>query len=328
VVGLFKQKSSVNSLFVLFYGLVLKFPLFLRPPGGPLRQAEDHFLYNWLADVITPWHIPPVVYSIITFLLLYSQAMLVNRIFVVQRMLGNPNYLPAMAYMLITSLFPEWNQFSAPLLVNSFLIVIFYRLVNIHNAARAGAAIFNVGLLMGIVTLLYEPAVLFVLLVLFALFIMRPIRLREWLISLLGVTMPYYFLGILLYLTNKWDWKKLQPDITLTFPAMPTDILVTISLSLLILPFIVGGFMVNANLSKMFIHVRKAWSLLLLFLIISVFIILATGHAGYTSWFLCVVPLTGFHAAAYYFPSRGLFPPIMHWLLFFFAIYINYMPGH
>lgn len=324
MVGIFKQKSSVNSILLLIYGLVLKFHIFLHPPGGPLRQEEDHFLYKWLVDFITPANIPAMVFSLITFLLLYSQAMLFNRIFNVQRMLGNPNYLPAMAYMLITSLFTEWNQFSAPLLVNSLLILVFYRLVNIQNVQRPGAAIFNVGLIMGLITLLYKPAVIFILLMLIALFIMRPFRIQEWLINLLGITMPYYFLILVLYLTNQWEWKKLRPEITFGLPAMPGTIELTVSIILLILPFIIGGFLVNANLNKMFIQVRKGWSLLLLFLIISTLIILVNGGSNYVNWLLCAVPLTAFHAAAYYFPPGRIFPPLLHWVLFIYAMYVNY----
>jgi hypothetical protein len=324
VVGIFKQKSSVNSLLLLIYGLVLKFPIFLNPPVGPLRQEEDHFLYKWLIDFIAPANIPGVIFSLITFLLLYSQALLFNRIFNVQRMLGNPNYLPAMAYMLITSLFPEWNQFSAPLLVNSLMILVFYRLINIQNTQRPGAAIFNVGIIMGIITLLYQPAIIFILLMWLALFIMRPFRIQEWLINLLGVTMPYYFLILVLYLTNQWQWKKLQPEITFGLPAMPATLELTISLCLLILPFIIGGFLVNANLNKMFIQVRKGWSLLLLFLIISTLIILVNGGDNYVNWLLCAVPLTAFHAATYYFPPGRIFPPLLHWILFIYAIYVNY----
>ena len=324
MVGIFKQKSSVNSLLLLIYGLVLKFSIFLHPPNGPLRQEEDHFLYTWFLDLVAPLHIPDVVFSLITFLLLYSQALLFNRIFNVQRMLGNPNFLPAMAYMVITSLFVEWNQFSAPLLVNYLLILVFYRLVNIQNTQRAGAAIFNVGLLMGVITLLYQPAVIFILLMLMALFIMRPFRIREWLINLLGITMPYYFLILMLYLTDQWDWDKLTPEIAFGLPAMPGTIELTVSIILLILPFIIGGFLVNANLNKMFIQVRKGWSLLLLFLIISTLIILVNEGNNYINWLLCAVPLTAFHAAAYYFPSWRIFPPLMHWILFIWAIYVNY----
>lgn len=323
MVGIFKQKSSVNSLLLLVYGLILKFPIFLYP-AGPLRQEEDHFLYIWLIDLVTPANIPDIIFSLVTFLLLYSQAMVFGRIFNVQRMLGNPNYLPAMAYMLITSLFKEWNQFSAPLLVNSFMIVVFYRLVNVQNLQKAGAAIFNVGLIMGIVTLLYQPAVIFLLLMWMALFIMRAFSIREWLINVLGITMPYYFLVLVLYLTNKFEWSKLWPDLDFGLPAMPATIELTISLILLILPFIIGGFLVNANLNKMFIQVRKGWSLLLLYLIVSTLIIMVNDGNNYVNWLLCAVPLTAFHAAAYYFLPGRIFPSLIHWMLFGYAIYVNY----
>ncbi len=75
--------------------------------------------------------------------------------------MAKPNYLAGMAYMLITSLFIEWNHFSAPLLINSLLIWIFYRVSILYNSNKPGAAIFNVGLIMGIVTLMYQPAIVF-----------------------------------------------------------------------------------------------------------------------------------------------------------------------
>jgi hypothetical protein len=153
---------------------------------------------------------------------------------------------------------------------------------------------------------------------------MRPFRIREWLINIMGVTMPYYFLILVLYLTNQWEWNKLKPEISFGLPALPGTIEMTVSIILLILPFIFGGFLVNANLNKMFIQVRKGWSLLLLFLIVSTLIILANGSNNYVNWLLCVVPLTAFHAAAYYFPSLKFFPLLLHWVLFIWAIYVNY----
>ena len=132
-------------------------------------------------------------------LLLYGQALLFNRICNDQKLLPRPNYLPAMAHMLTTSLFVEWNYFSAPLIANTLLIWIFYRMTTLPTIQRPAGAIFSIGVLIGIVTLLYRPAVVFVVLVLLALFIMRPFRLKEWAINLLGITMPYYFLALVLF---------------------------------------------------------------------------------------------------------------------------------
>lgn len=290
----------------------------------PLRQPDDHFVYIWLLDFLAPLHLPPIIYTLIAFFLLYSQAIVFNRVCNEQKMIARPNYLYGMAYMLITTLFIEWNHFSAPLLINSLLIWIYYRVSILYNSNKPGAAIFNVGLIMGVVTLMYQPAIVFSIFLLMSLFIMRPLRVREWLIGILGITTPYYFLAIVLYLNNQWAWKKIQPNISFNLPVMPSSITVTVSIALLILPFIIGGFFVQNNLTKMLIQVRKSWSLLLVFLIVSMLIIVANGGNNYVNWLLCAVPLTAFHAAAYFYPRRQLFPQVLHWLIFGWAIYIGY----
>jgi hypothetical protein len=323
VTGIFKQKSSSNILLLLVYGLILKFNRFLHP-AGPMQQPEDHFLYNWLIGFLKPLNLSPVLYVLLAFLLLYSQALLFNRICNDQKMLPRPNYLPAMAYLLTTSLFVEWNYFSAPLLTNSFLIWIFYRMITLPNIQKPAGAIFNIGVLMGIVTLIYRPAIVFVALVVLALFIMRPFKLQEWAINILGITMPYYFLALVLYLTNRWDWNKLKPVFNISLPAMPSSIFTTISIVLLVVPFMIGGYFVQSNLNKMYIHVRKSWSLLLLFLIMAMLIILADGGTNYVSWMLCAIPITAFHASAYFYSGSRRFPMILHWLIFGYAIYLNY----
>lgn len=321
--GTFKQKNSGNVLVLLVYGLVLKFSIFLHP-RPPLQLPDDHYLYRWLVGFLSPLHLWPMFFSFIAFLLLYSQALLLNRICNAQKMMARPSYLVAMSYMLLTSLLVDWNYFSAPLLINSLLIWLFYRFNILYNSQKPGAVIFNIGLIMGILTLLYQPAVVFVLFLLLGLFIIRPFRIREWLIGLLGVTAPYYFLGLLLYLTDHWDWKKLQPDIDFSLPPMPASIFITIGIILLVVPFIIGGYFVQNNLSKMFIQVRKSWSLLLVCLVISTLVIVINGDDSYVNWLLCLVPLAVFHGAAYFYPTGKLFPLIMHWLIFGYALYLNY----
>jgi hypothetical protein len=323
VIGIFKQKNPGNTLLLLIYALLLKFPMFLHP-STPLKQPGDHYLYTQLVRFLQSLHLPAIVYSLLSFILLIGQALLLNRIFNAQKMIAKPNYLPAMAFILITSLFTEWNQFSAPFIINFFLIWIFYRMMILYNVPKAGNVIYNIGLLMGIITLLYHPAIVFVLLIIFTLFIMRPFRIQEWVIALLGITTPYYFLALALYFTDQWSWKNILPSITFDLPRMPTSVFITISIALLVIPFIVGGFFVQNNLNKMLIQVRKGWSLLLLFLIISLSVILVNGGNDYVNWILCVVPITAFHAAAYFYPINKTFPLILHYVTFAYAIYINY----
>ncbi len=326
MVGIFRQKNPGNNLLLLVYGLVLKFGILLRPLP-PLRQEEDHYLYNLILRLLDPLHLPAFFYGIVAFLLIFVQTMLINRICTDQKMLPKPNYLPGMAYMLLSSLFIEWNHFSAPLIINTFLILMFYRMINLYNTNHPLSSIFNMGALMGIVTLLYQPAIFYVLMIPLALFIMRPFRVREWLTGFLGLTAPYYFLALEPLFTNRWNWNYLVPSVHIDFPAMPSSIFVTLSIILLILPFIAGGYFVQMNLNKMLIQIRKGWSLLLLFLIISMFIILVNGGVNYVNWMFGLMPLAAFHAATYYYPKNKVIPVVLHWVTFLYVIYLVYWVG-
>lgn len=328
MIGIFRQKNQGNAVILIIYGMMLKFSMFLHPSGPVRHPGDDHYLYTWLLNYLEPLKLPATFYSLISFILLYFQATLFNRICNAQRMLPKPNFLPAMSYLLLTSLFPEWNYFSAPLIINLFLIWIFYRMTNLYNTQKPVASIFNIGMILGIVTLLYQPAIVFVLLLLLALFIMRPFRIQEWLIGLLGISAPYYFLLLILYLRDDWQWQQMLPTISFRLPTLPSSLAVTFSIILLVVPFVIGGIFVQNNLNKMLIQGRKNWSLLLLFLIMSLLIIVINGgENNYVNWALSVMPLAAFHAAAYYYPLNRWFPRVMHWVIFAFAIYVNYILG-
>ncbi|HLK29894.1 MAG TPA: DUF6427 family protein [Puia sp.] len=325
MIGLFKQKTAGNALVLLVYALVLKFSIFIHPVIPSLHK-EDNYLYRIILNVLGSFfNATPVLYSVLTFLLLFTQATLFNRICNYQKLFPKANFLPGMSYILVTSLLPSWNYFSAPLLLNSVMIWVFYKMTSLYNNNKPDGAIFNIGVMTGIVTLLYLPAMAFILLVFFALLTMRPFRIREWFMGLLGFTTPYYFLFIVLYLTNQWSWKNVVPEILFRLPGIPSSIWITCGIVLLVVPFMIGGYFVQANLNKMLIQVRKIWSLLLLFLIVGVIIILINHVNFYENWIVTAVPFAAFHAAAYYYSNDKILPQVMHWLTFAFILWMNYI---
>jgi hypothetical protein len=324
VIGIFRQKTPANALVLLIYALVLKFSLFLHPVA-PALHPEDNYLYRLILNALnTIFNHTPILFSCLTFLLLVSQALLFNRIFNHTKVLPKPTYLPGMSYILITSLLPDWNHFSAPLLINTIMIWVWYRMMELYNSQRPGADIFGIGLWAGIVSLLYIPAVAFLLLVLFGLLTMRPFRIREWLVGLLGFTFPYYFLFLILYLSSQWKLADILPSLVFNVPAFPTSIWVSLGMAWLVIPFIIGGYFVQKNLSKFLIQIRKSWSLLLLYLLVAVIIILVNRVNSYENWIIMAVPFAAFHTAAYYYPTRTLGPNILHWLIVVYILAMNY----
>jgi hypothetical protein len=324
VIGIFKQKATTSALLLFVYALVLKFPLFLHP-FPPLLHTEDNYLYRFVLTALNSlFGHAALPYAILSFILLFSQATLLNSICNYHKMLPRANYLPGMCYILVTSLLPDWGHFSAPLLINSIMIWCWYRMVALYNSSTPVTAIFNIGLFLGLATLLYIPAIAFLLLLFFALLIMRPFRIQEWFVGFIGFTSPYYFLIMILYFTHQLHWKNLIPQIHFTFPAIPGSVWIIAAISLLVIPFIIGGFYVQNNLNKMLIHVRKSWSLLLAFLIVAVLVIIINKAGSYENWIVTAMPFAVFHSAAYFYPGNKFLIHALHWVCFSVAIGINY----
>ena len=325
MIGIFKQKASTNALFLFVYALVLKFPLFLHP-FLPVLHPEDNYLYRFILTALNSiFGHATIVFSILTFILLFSQATLLNSICNYQKMLPQANYLPGMCYILVTSLLPDWGHFSAPLIINSVIIWCWYRMVALYNSQTPGSSIFNIGLFLGLATLLYMPAIAFLILLFFALLIMRPFRLQEWFVGFIGFTAPYYFLVLFLYFTHQLNAKNLIPQIRFTFPTIPNSVWIIVAISLLIIPFIIGGFFVQNNLNKMLINVRKSWSLLLAFLIAAILVIIINKAGSYENWIVTAMPFAVFHSAAYFYSDKKFFVELLHWTSFGVAIVINYL---
>ena len=173
MVGLFKRKNPGNAILLLIYALVLKFPIFLNPKL-PVQSPTDSYLYSRILQFLLPVSGGAgAVFSILAFFILFIQASLFNRIVNHHKLFPKSNFLAGMSYILVTSLVPSWNYFSAPLLVNLLLLWAWYRMLNLYNTNQPGAAIFNIGILLGFCTMLYFPAIVFVVLMLFALVTMR-----------------------------------------------------------------------------------------------------------------------------------------------------------
>lgn len=321
--GTFKTNSPLNIIFLLVYGCVLKFYAFLHP-HIPVAQATDGFLYhrflNFLASFGKEF---PIIYPVIVLILVLWQAISFTNFINNQKLLPKATYLPALAYLLITSLFPEWWQLSSVLIVNSLLVWAWAALSTLFNNPKPKTIVFNAGMIIGLASFLYFPAIAFIILVFFALASMRPFQLSEWIIAILGLLTPYYFLFAILFLAGNWNPLTYLPSISISIPKFQYDIWAWAAIVLLIIPLLISVFYMQANILKMLIQVRKSWGLLLTYLIISLFIPFINMASTFEYWILCALPLAAFHAYTYFFAEKKWIPAIIHWMFVAFVIALN-----
>ncbi len=315
MIAVFKQKSPGNVGILFIFGLLLKLPLFLYPKALVLRDTDGH-LYRMLIRVLPQDHL---LYSVISFMLLYVQALMLNYLMNEYRMMARPNFLPGMALMIVTSLMPEWNYLSSPLLANTFIIWMFILLFRLYNAANARPQVYNIGLIAGVSSYIFFPSTAFVICVLLGLLILKPFRLNEIALFILGWITLYYFHAVYLFLNDQLSIRNFFPNISFTVPHFRSTIPLAAATLLLAIPFIIGGYFVQNHLRKMLIQVRKNWSILLLYLLLAFFVPFINSDLSFHTWILVTVPFTAFHAPAYFYPSRPWLP------LLLFAASIGYI---
>lgn len=321
MIGLFKQKSPGNVVVLLIFGLLLKLPLFLYPHNSAVTD-NDGPLYKWLINSLSSNN--AFFSSLISFGLLYLQALLITYIANEYRMMSRQNYLPGMSYLIITSLLPEWSYLSAPLVTTTFVIWIFILLFRLYNAPNAKAKVYNIGLITGITSYIYFPSVCFILCILLGLMILKPFRFNEIILFLLGCLTPYYFYAVYLYLKDSLHFKTFLPHLSVTIPLVKSSIWLAISTLLLAIPFLMGGFYIQTHLRKMLIQVRKNWSILLLYLLLAFFVPFINSNQSFHTWVLVAAPFALFHACAYFYQPRRLVSLLLFFVAVGYILYVQY----
>lgn len=321
--GTFKANNSYNNVLLLFYGLLLKLPMFLHP-FVPQPQQVDGFLYRAVLNGLKPAATQfSFIYPLITFILLYTQAIYFNKLVNDLRIMQRPHYLTGMSYLLLTSLFAEWNVLSSPLIINSLLIWVWSKMSGLYSDQNPKTALFNIGIAIGIGTFFYFPSIAFAALIIFGLAITRPFKLAEWLIALLGIMTPYYFLLAIVFLTDKWKGYKF-PGFAVTAPVFDQSRWAYAAIIIVLISAVAGIFYIQQNFRRQLIQARKSWNLTFLYLLVAVFVPFVNATHSFEYWILCAVPLSAFLAATFLYPAKSWVPAALHWLMVAFVIVISY----
>lgn len=322
--GIFRSNNPLNTFLLFVYGILLKFGWLLHTQI-PVVHKSDGFLFYQLIESLNPYfNSYPKSYFIIVYLLLFTQAISFNQIIISRRMMQKPNYLPAMSYLLITSFFSQWNVLSAPLILNSILIWIWAKISNLNLNQHPKSTLFNIGMLVGIAAFFYLPSFAFVILILLSLIITRPVKIAEWLITFLGVVIPWYFLASWLFLKDSVYSFRLSGLGVSSFNFFSFTRYQTGAIIFLFLLVLVGLFFVRSFMSKQVLQVRKNWILMLLYFIVSLAVPFINMGLGVVYWLLALVPASAFIGCALYYPRLKWIPKLLQWLMVIFALYMEY----
>lgn len=322
MVFLFRDKSIINIFFLILLSIAMHAHLFMSTPVLLVDQS-DGVISILLSQYLT--NISPTFLFIAYQLIILLQAIRLNMVLTDFRMFQSTNYVTAMTYILFTGMISQWCSISAALISNFLVLWIFILLSRLYNNQTPRTLLFNIGMLVSLTIIAYHPTAILIMVVLFALAVVRPFRPAEWVLLLMGVLVPYYFLASYLFLTNHLKTiTHYLPIVQFHFPVPHPDQWLLISLGYLFIALIVGMFFWQKFNNRMVIQIRKNWSVMMvLFLILLIAPFIFVG-AGMDTAILCLIPLSAFVANAFGYPKRLFIPNLLFWLAIILIVHNNW----
>ncbi|HRI20475.1 MAG TPA: hypothetical protein PLA68_05955 [Panacibacter sp.] len=321
MVSFFKEKSTATVFGLVLVSASTRAFFWVHPPQFAIAP-DDGLIYYLISPLLT---LPAILLPLIYQLIVVVQALRLNYAFNEVRMFPKSAFTAALAYILLTALLPAWNNITAALLLNTLLIWLLYKLTKLYNTQQPKTLLFNIGLIAGSTVLLYFPALPLIIVVFFALGILRPFRLNEWLILLLGILTPFYFFAGWLFLNNQLGNIIHQIQIFGPHIVRPANLVLTaVTFAIAGSIIIAGAFMWQSNSGRMVIQVRKTWSFFFVAIVLLAAVVFLVKDAWPNALLLSAVPAAAFVSNTFLYPKRNFVPAIIFWLLVGLIIYNNW----
>jgi hypothetical protein len=266
--------NQPSSLFLVpvFTGL-LWIPYFLAP-----ISPDPHILTSYVVffkkDLIADGYSG----SVFAFVVTVITGILINRIINNSDLCAKPSYIYAFVYVLLETVLRSNSYFYSWQLSQLLVIGSLWPLLQIYNQRNVIHLAFEVGLLIAVATILYQPSILFVLSIPVFLQVFRTFNWREWLFPIIGFSLIFLFYWTYRLLTNqpfftyylfeKFDFQKFYN--THRIELIACGILLFLGLN----SYLLGA-------SKANIHARKQRMVFLFVFILTVTLFTLLNYSGF-----------------------------------------------
>jgi len=289
-------------------------------------------LYNVVFSILSQW--PPWVGVLFGILLTTSQVFHLNYIVQKHEVLYKNSYLPALFYLILMAIIPQFLTFHPVLIANTFLIFILDKLFRIYKNPAALSLAFDTCFLISIATLFYLPAISFFLLFAISILILKTFSWRDGIVGLIGLALPLFFTFIYYFwidgldeLADKFFLKNIRQ-------LWGTGGLVLqgyrITLALVSFIFILTLIRIRQNFYKNVTRIRNFQQVIFILLTVTLISLLFTaGSVAIYRFSILVIPLATM--ISYYFlaAKKQWWTEVLFWLLLGTLIFnhVNILAG-
>lgn len=311
---LFNTNTVFTIFIVVILTIVLWIPAFFVEPvtALPFPVSPGYsFIVNSLGGI-------GIISGIISVVLVIMGALLLNSILDDYDVLPKNSSMAAFIYILIMSGSKEFVYLNPALFSNFFLILALGQLFRIYGKQDSFAPSFNTGFFIAIASFFYFPVVFIFLLVPLSFIIYRQFSWREWLISLIGLVLPYVFLATWFFWNDRFLLKyneylnslKIIDRGNLVF-----DTIFYIQAGFFIFVLLMAFFRMIGALNEKPIRIRKAYSILIWFVLLGNGVFMFSKNYSFPGYCFLMLPATAMISGYLLLTKKAILAEIILWLL-------------
>ena len=321
MVAIFREKSAVSVFWLIALSVILHGQFIVSAPQVVVSDTDV-----WMKALLMPLAgVPSVILILIYHAVIIIQALRLSVVLNNLRMFPKLYFVPALCYLLLTAVYPPWNNITPALFINFFILWLFSLFAGMYSSPQSKSLIYNIGFLAGLVGLIHSPALFLIPAAFFAIALLRAFHLNEWMILLLGIITPAYLLAALLFLNDNlslfmlalprfhWHLLPIKNSYPLLIAACAAGLLI-----------VSGTASWQANIGRMIIQTRRCWSVLFLMLLLSIPLVFGISGENTESWLFGTIPAAALGSNLFVYSKNNLLQNILFWLLVVVIIFNNW----
>ncbi|HOO98515.1 MAG TPA: hypothetical protein PLV06_08490 [Bacteroidales bacterium] len=280
-------------------------------PGDLIYEVQPMPLYEFLKVILGHSPLPGVITS---FLFLSFMLFLLVHFNTTVFFINQRTFLPAIVYLLLTSLLPD-NQVLNPVLPAALLLMLaMMRIMDAYRKQGVAYNFFDAAFLIGTGSMLYAGLLWFGVLTIVGIAILRRVTLSEILLSLIGILTPYLIVAGFYFVSGREVMELLEVtgknlfEKAVSFEFSPEQVVALISSGILLIVSIV---FLMARIHAKKIRSRKTFFLLLWGLLISVPVYFAIPSVSVEIMWIAAIPASYIITHYFVFSSSRVMPRLI-----------------
>jgi len=309
----FKGTSPAVILFIAIIFVAVWISAFLNTGDSVQNYGNEYYmpLYSFLIRILDPGNLSAIILSfLIAVLILFLIINFNTTIFFI----NERTFLPAILYLLIVIIFPEYRMLNAALPASLLFMFALRRIMDGYNKQGVAYNFFDAGILISTGSLFYGNLIWFGTIVFIGIVIMRPVSFSEIAVSLLGLITPYLITFGLYYVLGK-DLDELftlinnnlfTESINYSFSRLT---IVTLIFAAIIILLSIGYIIMLQNTKK--IKSRRTFSLLIWIFVISIVVYVAIPSVSVELIWIAAIPVSYFMSHLFIFSKKKIISEIL-----------------